>query len=294
MDWGISTTKGFSKNTEQDIMERTIDLGSYDGDLANNGGDKGEKSPPKELTWNRDPIASLSDWTIVVTSNESKKTKTYHVHKCVVGAGPRSSQYFFKLFSTSQMEECQTCTSKLDLEENAAVAFPRMLDFMYASKEVEVQVKTETAVALRHLANYFGVPTLFESVKKFIRQDIDRFNVHIYLKEAQQYHDQSIIKATIAIAGKSWRHLLLSEDGTKIRESPYMKLLSSEEQVDVMKLALLDKAKLITSPNFDFPVSPNPKPFQTGTNNEKNGFVFSNQPNAFSFSNQPNAYNSSY
>mmetsp|Transcript_10720 Transcript_10720/g.15776 ORF Transcript_10720/g.15776 Transcript_10720/m.15776 type:complete len:351 (+) Transcript_10720:114-1166(+) len=216
-------------------MKRTLDLGSYDGIQEEN------PAPYKRLTWNRDPVASLSDWSIVVTSKSDKEEiDTYHVHKCLIGAGPRGSQYFLKLFTISGLKESQTCTSKLDLEETAASAFPDMLDFMYASQNEEVKVKTETAVAMRHLANYFGIPTLFESTIKFIQEDMNEFNIHIYLKEARQYHDESIIEATMEIFNRAWRDILVSEDGSKTKESLYMELLTPSEQVEVLKRALLN------------------------------------------------------
>ena len=50
-------------------------------------------------------------------------------------------------------------------------AFPIMLDFIYGDKDVEATV--ETAVALRHLASYFDVPTLFANVNNYIIKNMD-------------------------------------------------------------------------------------------------------------------------
>ena len=219
-------------------MKMALDLGSYSYD----GLPEEDQAENKQLTWNRDPVASLSDWSIIVRSKSAQEeTNIYYVHKCVMGAGPRGSQYFLKLFTTSGFEESQTCTSKLDLDESAARAFPDMLDFIYAPRQQEVNVTTETAVAMRHLSNYFGVPSLFESTNKFIQEDIDTSNIHIYLKEAQQYNDQRIVEATKTIFNRVWRDLLVSEDRTKIRQSAYMNLLEPSEQVDLLKVALLNE-----------------------------------------------------
>jgi len=56
------------------------------------------------LSWRVDPEESLSDWTIVVKTKRSDKApQEYHVHKSVLGAGPRRSQYFANAFR--QVEE---------------------------------------------------------------------------------------------------------------------------------------------------------------------------------------------
>lgn len=120
-----------------------------------------EHDTPTHLTWRRDPDKSLSDWTIVVTTGTSKEPATYHVHKAVVGAGPRASQYFFRLFKTQGLAESITSMSMFTLESSAARAFPDMLDFMYGHHSGSLSATSDTAVALRHLANYFGVPALF-------------------------------------------------------------------------------------------------------------------------------------
>jgi hypothetical protein len=70
-----------------------LDLGSFQED----------NSSPKrasKLTWRQDPEESLSDWTIIVKQHASEdkgvatpSPATHHIHKCVVGAGPRSSEH---------------------------------------------------------------------------------------------------------------------------------------------------------------------------------------------------------
>jgi hypothetical protein len=136
-----------------------------------------------------------------------------------------------------------TSTSRLELENSAvSIAFPDMLDFMYAHESEEVKAKSETAVALRHLAKYFEVPTLFESVNNFIQKDIMVLNkdaIHIYLQEALQYDDDKILQATMVHAAASWEHMLVSEDGTKKKPSKYMDLLPLSLKLEVMELALL-------------------------------------------------------
>jgi hypothetical protein len=111
------------------------------------------------LTWRLEPEESFSDWKIEVTTVkdallkipqdvepaakrprndyqnelEAATVEVYHVHKHMLGAGPRSSLYFARMFR-SQMSETNTSTSKIELDDAAAKAFPLMLDYMYSQK----------------------------------------------------------------------------------------------------------------------------------------------------------------
>lgn len=79
-----------------------------------------------DLSWRLDPVKSLSDWTIHVhafvprkidpltaanpkshASNERPKARTdvYHVHKSVLGVGPRRSRFFAVTFAEHEAEK---------------------------------------------------------------------------------------------------------------------------------------------------------------------------------------------
>lgn len=226
------------EKTKTDYIRPSLDLGSY-------GGDDDERAP-KKFTWKRDPSESLSDWTIVVATKgvdtSEISTKTYHIHKHVVGAGPRGSKYFLKLFQTESTQEesskDESSTTRIELFHSAAIAFPEMLDFIYDFDPEEVQARTDTAVALRYLANHFEIPTLFESVNKFIDGDMDKENISEYLKEAKKYEDEIIINATMVIAAEAWEDMLLAKDGTPLKKSTYVDQLSDSDQLELLKRAL--------------------------------------------------------
>jgi len=228
------------EKTKADYTRPNLDLGSYSGD--------DDASAPKKFTWKRDPSESLSDWTIVVKTkgvDESEiTTNTYHIHKHVVGAGPRGSRYFLKIFQTESTQEespkDEPSTTRIELFQSAAIAFPEMLDFIYDFDPEEVRARTDTAVALRHLANHFEIPTLFESVNKFIEEDMDRKNIHEYLKEAKKYEDDIIINATMVIAAEAWEDMLLAKDGTPLKKSAYLDQLSDSDKLELMKRALTE------------------------------------------------------
>ena len=251
------------------------DLGAYEGPLDIENSQDGTG-----LTWRSDPDANFSDWSVVVNTprtfsgdtNEEKKeedlqvqrqtgakesnnaglaqsispsrllTVEYHVHKAVIGLGPRGSQYFLNVFRMKGLRESDSSTTTLQLQPSAAKAFPVMLDYMYTnplSRDSDVEATSDTAVALRHLANYFGVPTLHTSVNEFIDSDLNASNVHIYLKEAQIYHDDKLIDAALSIVADNWRDILVSSDGESYEIPDYIKNLPQSKQIALFQQSLL-------------------------------------------------------
>lgn len=95
------------------------------------------------LTWRGDPHETMSDWTIVVVTEELETT-TYHVHKNVLCFGPRSCKYFAKLILNQQPSSHRKTkhrhqqntpaanTTKVELDQQDADNFPILLDFIYA------------------------------------------------------------------------------------------------------------------------------------------------------------------
>ena len=97
---------------------------------ADTSDDDALQAPPMpktggSLSWRTDPVEGLSDWTIKIVY-ESKgqdgvvisKTDTYHVHKCILGAGSRKSGYFARLFSDGgRFAENQGAKSRIEFHE---------------------------------------------------------------------------------------------------------------------------------------------------------------------------------
>ena len=95
-------------------------------------GDDDVSKVEKEVTlsWRGDPLQTFSDWTIIVATSEFD-SKTYHVHKSILSVGPRSSRYFSKLFlEGSQRHNKAQSSTRIELDEQDADAFPLFLDFM--------------------------------------------------------------------------------------------------------------------------------------------------------------------
>lgn len=155
----------------------------------------------RKLTWTTattEAERNFSDWVILITSGwpDNEKVETYHVHKSVVGLGPRSSDLLLEKFddfhSASTTKES---TTALTLPRKAADLVPTMLDYMYAFHgEPMIDVSTATAAALRYLADVFGVQTLFQVVNEFIQNDLNAANAEIYQKDARAFNDEDLLK----------------------------------------------------------------------------------------------------
>ena len=246
-----------SERASKPETNNPMDLGSYHQSDDEMGGKTLEK-----LTWRSDSNKNFSDWTIIVTSKSKpaettndqehravgviankksttdtpeRTSNTYHVHKAVLGLGPRSSKYFLRLFRTNGLSECETSTSRIELQPSEAKAFPAMLDFMYTYNS-NVVASSETAVALRHLATYFGIPALYENVNQLIQDDMDKYNINIYLDEALLYNDDKIIDATIDVAIANWEDLFISKEKETVEFPLYFNMLPETKRVKLLAM----------------------------------------------------------
>ena len=80
-----------------------------------------------QLSWRCDPEQSLADWRLVV-SDDGSATQTYHVHRALIAAGPRCSEYFVGQFrGGAGFSEGSAGQSTLSFDTAAAEAMPLFL-----------------------------------------------------------------------------------------------------------------------------------------------------------------------
>jgi hypothetical protein len=155
-------------------------------------GEEGVEDEDEPLSWRLDPSLSLSDWTVVIRSQDRQTDDEYHVHRNILAVGPSKSDYFGSLFRNSdRLAESESKTSYITLEDRAAKAFPSLLDFMYCPNN-QLMVTTDTAIALRYLAQYFGVRLLFKKVMEFLREDMNLTNIHTYISDSMLFQDEKV------------------------------------------------------------------------------------------------------
>jgi hypothetical protein len=132
-------------------------------------------------------------------------TKTYFVHRAQLAVGPRKSEYFegfFRKNSNSLVgregrNDTNTTTTlhgergrksiTIELKPSAALWFHTMLDFMYAAPGTKTPISTKNAVALRHLASWFGIKELFNEATVFIKKDLCSERAVDYLKQSSDF-----------------------------------------------------------------------------------------------------------
>ena len=145
---------------------------------------------PNYLSWRMDKQTSFSDWKIEIRVLNKKiqssepRIDLYYVHRNVLGVGDRKSGYFQELFQQRGLENSVT---HLEFSERVANTMPMLLDYLYASETFEI--KTENAVLLGYLAQCLSVPTLYDEVKTFIRNDLSLSNAAGYIADAVSYKD---------------------------------------------------------------------------------------------------------
>lgn len=211
------------KKAPKYVEPKTIDsydLGDYDIADDPDGNFTSNINPP--LTW-RNGEHSFSDWHIIVSAKDSSggynTSTTYHVHKNMLGIGPHRSDYFARLFQSQQsqsamsgsgLSELGNSTSEIELEYSSARAFPAMLDFIYSS-EGDVLAVTETATALRHLANYFNIRELYRSATGFIQRDMNFNTAPVYFSEAYIYHDEKLYNTAKDVCMRNFQCIPMSD-----------------------------------------------------------------------------------
>jgi len=189
------------------------------------------------LTWRLDPSESLSDWTIVVRTRgddpDNRKVDTYHVHKNILAVGPRRSEYFANVFRQARKDnppgETAGATSEVELGAAAAKVVPNFLDFMY-STEGGLDISTESATGLRHLAQLFGVRVLHKKVMDFIQKDLSLATCTTYYRDVCLLRDEKLL---LTIAKYCSRNIMKIEPNFPLVEAMdayfFAKVMSSPQ-----------------------------------------------------------------
>jgi len=142
------------------------------------------------LTWRMAPKVSHSDWTIEIvesctTSSTTAPISYYHVHRAILAVGPKRSQYFERLFQKIY-REYETSTSRIELDELSANAFPALLDYMY-SRNDDLDISCKNAAALYNLSQYFDIEKLRLEIQDYWQNTmvVDEFGT--YYEQAARF-----------------------------------------------------------------------------------------------------------
>jgi chemotaxis protein histidine kinase CheA len=160
--------------------------------------------PPAKLSWKSDPLGSFSDWRVEIICLKTSETAVFHLHRNILGFGPRRSDYFLRQF-TERLNEFDTDGegnfSVLELEKGRADVFPMVLDFMYYTKEVKQTLTAERSCAVYSLAEFLEVPALQRAVTEFYRKNLSLNNMTEFLGCAAQYKAEELLMVAKAKIG---------------------------------------------------------------------------------------------
>jgi len=156
--------------------------------------DEFDENEAGRLNWRMDPEESHSDWSIEILV-AGKTHSAYNVHKSMLAV---RSEYFARLFSNKDLKEHETQTSRIEMEELAAKAFPVLLDFVYSLwDDDKPPITCKNSVALHHLGGYFEVRGLRKKARDFWDKDMDTCDLAIYYEHAKLFHDEKAYQAAI-------------------------------------------------------------------------------------------------
>jgi hypothetical protein len=218
-----------------------------DGDKGLGSKSSSEDHQDVPLTWRGDPSETMSDWTIVIVTEELQ-TITFHVHKSVLCYGPRQSRYIARLILNQQSSSSSqkknkhrsTRTTKVELDQRDADNVPILLDFIYAlgsynscsgtvaTLSTSASTLTSTSlftapsednclsleeithhnsVSLRHLARTFEIDSLMLAVNRFIQKDLNLKSGPKYLMEAAEYKDERLLESAQRLCTDNFEQL---------------------------------------------------------------------------------------
>ena len=225
--------------------ERIADAGggavfmfNYDDDFDKHGELTGEEPEEEALTWRSDPSRSLSDWTILVSNRETQETHPYHVHRNVLAVGPRKSEYFVRFFLSHDRMSKSSKSTEIWFSTVAANTMPQLLDYMYSS-DGKLDISTECAVGLRHLAQFFGMRALHKKVMNYITSDLTMDNVLTYYQHTVAVDDAKVSEIASAHCAKHVMDIGLDDPLLGVVDALFIRqILTLSNQVDSVEQQL--------------------------------------------------------
>jgi hypothetical protein len=219
--------------TDAKSVVSTNDWDEEYGDMSGSGHsvtDRHKDDVGDTLTWRLDPIESLSDWTIRMTSKDNGAVKDFHVHKNILAVGKRKSEYFAGIYRNAAQKPGSPPVTNISMGSAALKAAPALLDFMYSTEPL--QVSSENAVGLRYLARKFGVKKGFDDTMEFIQKDFTLETIADYYVDGVNLSDEKILGTAANLCGRNILTLSPSNDFFKVVDPPFMAKIMASPGID--------------------------------------------------------------
>jgi hypothetical protein len=229
-----STEKNPEAAEAKEIRAFELEDGSCDGGIFDYDDEMLEVSKDEEeedqLTWRLDPEESLSDWTVILTNKLNGEVKPYHLHKNILAVGPRKCDYFVGVFKSNRTQGAASNKTEMGLEAPAFDCFPHFLDYVYSTHELELT--TETATALRHLAKCFGLKIMFKQATEFLLKDIALSNILTYYKHSVILLDEKITAMVARHLARNIMKIEVSGEVVKAVDPEFLLRVLSAPEID--------------------------------------------------------------
>jgi hypothetical protein len=167
---------------------------------------KGAASSTVVPSWRMAPAESLSDFTIQVYCTKSDGNEIFHVHKHILGVGPRRSEFLGGIFRSSP-----DASTKLTLVDQSLAYIPYIFDFAYCH-DYELDLTTENVMPYRYLAEIFQISPLVKQTAAFILHDMKIENMSTYISESYRYNDITVTKIIAATCGEQIDSIEITDD----------------------------------------------------------------------------------
>lgn len=157
---------------------------------------KGTSFGPDIPSWRLAPTQSLSDFTLQVHSIRSGQAVMYHVHKHILGVGPRRSEFMEGLFRSNTV-----ATAKITIEDEASGFVSNLLDYAY-SHDSKLDLTTDNVMVYRYLARVFKIHPVIMETAKFILPDLKIENMSTYISHSSRFNDEIVTNIIAATCGE--------------------------------------------------------------------------------------------
>ena len=148
-------------------------------------------------SWRLSPDKSLSDFMLTVLSSETGTSTNYYVHKHMMAAGPRSSQYMNEVFASENASHFQ-----VTLDGKTFPLIPDILDFMYCHDH-DIRMTTDNAISFRQLAKMLKISLLEVKVANFILEDMEIDKLMTYVSDCTYFNDTEVTKAVVKMCTRN-------------------------------------------------------------------------------------------
>jgi hypothetical protein len=169
------------------------------------------------LSWRSDPSESFSDWQVQVRTMGSREVEEFHVHRNIVGFGPRKSGYFAKQFiyftQKAKTDPTLATVSRLTVPAVEAKVFGFALDYLYLTEgQMQPTMTAEKACAVFKLAERLEMPSLQTTLAEFYRKHLNATNMGKFLRAAKKLNAERLTFVAKARIGS-----MITDDPTLAR-----------------------------------------------------------------------------